>query len=532
MRQIWHITMLSVVLVLLAAYNACGILGNSGDAKKTQTSTVLQGTNTGNPKPSEGCKKILDATCDVLTRAHPDLSLEACRGGVSITSLINNLGVPEKVLNPYYNLCDAEEATAVRANEGYLQACLGAIQGLSPDSAAVKAAYDKNSFDAFSGVKGMIPSLPEQCGQVFRENRFEAPKVDEPPPGAVLVDFDNPAVGVPSTANLLEGLYKGIEFTPGIWGWSLPFDASTSNFAVNSSSTTGDTGFNFSGGPKILLSLKAFASKGDVELRIYDDQGQSVTQRIPADRKMHLVRTNFTKPSNSIYLHRTTTLPDPYRNAGVGLDDIVYQPPSTPPVIAQIQSQYALFDRSTNQSSASFASPNTAGNLIVAQIDWQGSAQLQAVRDSAGNTYQAAGPRVTTASGYHLQIWYAKDIKASINKVTAVFTNSSRLNNLYVNEYSGADTVEPVDVFVGVSGSGITARSGSFATRAPNVLIYAGVLSEYGWGAFESDYTVRPFFGLTPMADKLVSQTGTYQMNAGLPVSTNWAVQIVGFRAK
>lgn len=533
MKRRTRYALLLIAMIVPLSYNACQLTDESHTTRPKNSFPASLGTNTGNPKPTVGCQQILDATCNILIRAHASLNVETCRKGVLSTSLINNLGVPAQVLNPYYNLCEAEEALAIRSDEFSLTSCLNAIGQLDPQSTLVKSAYNPAAFNPFAGVMDMIPSQPNQCGRVFSNNTFTLPPVVLPPPRTRVVDFDNPAPSALPYGNQLAGVFQGIEFTAPIWSWSLPFAANSTSFVVNYGSTTGDTGFSFSGGPKTLISVKAFASVADVSLTIYDDQGQSITQTIPFDQKVHLIKTNFAKPSHRIYFHRVTSAPDPYRSAGVGLDDITYQLPEIEPSLAYVQSQYALWDRSQTQISSVFSSANTASNLIIALVHWD-SGQLLSVLDSAGNIYQPAAPLVTTPNGRKQQIWFAQNIKsATQNKVTAVFANSQHLNQLSIYEYSGVDPSSPIDItdtMVISNQQQILVKTS--VTKFSSELLFVGAIVDSDYPLFSYDYSDRSFFGLTYSTDRIVNQTGSYSISARLPVQTGWALQVIGLKGK
>ena len=109
--------------------------------------------------------------------------------------------------------------------------------------------------------------------------------------------------------------------------------------------------------------------------------------------------------------------------------------------------------RSGPTNSVAFNAPNTAGNLIVVYVVW-GNTGAVTVADSAGNSYASAGAPVAWFSNqWRAQVFYAKNVAAGPNTVTATYATS--INNyglVYIHEYSGIDKVNPLDVTAAAAG--------------------------------------------------------------------------------
>ena len=90
---------------------------------------------------------------------------------------------------------------------------------------------------------------------------------------------------------------------------------------------------------------------------------------------------------------------------------------------------------------SSYTSVQTAGDLNVVVLGWHDiSAAPSAVTDKLGNTYTLAiGP--TRGTNLSQSIYYAQNIKAGANIVTAKFSTNASSPVLTVLEYSGATTV-------------------------------------------------------------------------------------------
>jgi hypothetical protein len=484
----------------------------------------LQDVITGNPIVA---MKIVDAACKVILQAHPELTEVQCQTGLLNTTFGSTLGVPDSVLNPYRTMAEAESAGLIKGDPGYMEACITAIANLNPESSAVQSAYNKNLFNPFSAVAQMIPAVDGSCADVFIANNFPDPVEPTPLPGKMVVDFDFPAPGVHRTVNDIIGIFQDIDFGYGIWTWSLPYAADTSNFAFNFPSTMGNTGFTFSGGPKKLLSIKVFASKSSETIHIYDEQGQSHKQLIPFDGQMHLVETGFTKPSHRIYIAFPVYL-------GVGIDDITYEVPAQPPAISQVQGRMSGVSTATS-STLGFNSENRAGDLIVVNMSWVNAVTVQSVQDSMGNVYSAASEAGVGSGGQRQQVWYAKNIKAGANTVTVTYSGSAEGLALSINEYAGIETEDPFDQSITTVGSGVNIATAAVTTSSENALVFAsfranGLLHSTVAG---SDFTMRSSeYEPAITEDRIVFNSGIYSATAQLIAPTDWVAQIVAFKGK
>jgi hypothetical protein len=132
-------------------------------------------------------------------------------------------------------------------------------------------------------------------------------------------------------------------------------------------------------------------------------------------------------------------------------------------------------------------------------------------------------------------IYYAKNIAsaaAGANTVTVTFNVAARFPDIRIAEYSGIDTVNPLDVSVGAQGSTTTSSSGSVATTNANDLLIGANLVQSTSTAAGAGYTNR---GITPdgdiLEDRVVTATGSYSATAALDKVQQWIMQMVAFRA-
>jgi len=180
--------------------------------------------------------------------------------------------------------------------------------------------------------------------------------------------------------------------------------------------------------------------------------------------------------------------------------------------------------------SATFAAPQTVGNLNVVAVMWgDTTSSVTSVTDSRGNVYAlAVGP--STATGLTSAIYFAKSITAGTNTVTVTFNQSAGWPNINVMEYSGLSTTSPLDVTATASGTGTTANSGSATTTAANELIVGAgnpLTTFTAAGAGFSNRIINSFGGISE--DKIVSTAGSYNATATM-TSGGWIMQMATFK--
>jgi methionine-rich copper-binding protein CopC len=191
-------------------------------------------------------------------------------------------------------------------------------------------------------------------------------------------------------------------------------------------------------------------------------------------------------------------------------------------------------------SSVSVAFPvgNTAANLIVAFVRASTTTQTITLSDSAGNTYSQAVNQAQTTDGHQIAIFYAPNIKAGANTVTATFSASNNHPFLAIYEYSGLSTTNPLDRTAAAQGTTAAASSGATATTtAANELVFAGlglpssstttVTAGSGFALEQQD--TRSTGSRAASEDQLVSATGTYAGSFTLGAADNWSAVVATF---
>ncbi len=205
--------------------------------------------------------------------------------------------------------------------------------------------------------------------------------------------------------------------------------------------------------------------------------------------------------------------------------------------ITFIQRNFATPQSPQLSVSVTYTGAQTAGNLNVVAVGWNDStAVVNSVTDSGGNVYvRAVGP--TIRSGQLSQsIYYAKNIAAAAanaNVVTVQFNVPAQYADIRILEYSGIDTVSPVDVTAALAGSSATSSTLAVTTTNANDLLFAANMVTTFTSAPGAGFTSRVV--TTPdgdiAEDQIVTAVGSYSASAKLSYGGAWIMQMVAFKA-
>ena len=209
------------------------------------------------------------------------------------------------------------------------------------------------------------------------------------------------------------------------------------------------------------------------------------------------------------------------------------------PVNSVLRVQAASIEGSSVSSvAATFPTSNTAGNLIVAFVRASTTTQTITLSDSAGNTYSKAVGTGQTTDGHQVAIFYAPNIKAGANTVTASFSGTNNHPFLAIYEYSGVSRTSPLDKTAGAQGTNASVSSGATATTtAANELVFAGMglpsSSTVTWVA-GSGFTLeqqdtRTSGSRAATEDQEVTATGAYAGTFSLSGASNWSAVVATF---
>jgi hypothetical protein len=166
----------------------------------------------------------------------------------------------------------------------------------------------------------------------------------------------------------------------------------------------------------------------------------------------------------------------------------------------------------------------------VVYVIWNNTAAV-VLSDSSGNTFVNVGAPVNWGIGNSAQVFYATRIAGGADTVTASFrTPVTSFGVLYVHEYAGINTSNPVDVTVAASGSSSTLNSGSITTTSAHDLIFGAGVSDNTVSGPGSGFALRDLAYGNITEDLIATSVGSYAATA--PHNGNmWGMQVVAFRA-
>lgn len=147
-----------------------------------------------------------------------------------------------------------------------------------------------------------------------------------------------------------------------------------------------------------------------------------------------------------------------------------------------VQSNAKTVAHGSSSTTLAFSSNNTAGNLIVVCVGFfKYLAGTASVSDSQGNTYTRANQQATGST--EADMWFAPNCNGGANTITISNTSTNVDFDVIIAEYSGADTISPLDAASG-------ATSGSSATLS--IGSSAGLLVVYAYNSNNNTATLTP----------------------------------------
>ena len=196
----------------------------------------------------------------------------------------------------------------------------------------------------------------------------------------------------------------------------------------------------------------------------------------------------------------------------------------------QVSSGPSTIQSSNSSVAVPYGKAQTAGDLNIVVVGWgDSSSTISSVTDSQGNTYSlAVGP--TSISNLQQSIYYAKNIAGGNDTVAVTFNQTVAYPDIRILEYSGLDTISPLNVTAAAAGSGTSASSGSANTTAPNELIFGAGTCANEFSGPGSGFTNRIINIYGNIAeDKMVSSTGNYAATA-INSGGGWIMQMATFK--
>jgi hypothetical protein len=227
-----------------------------------------------------------------------------------------------------------------------------------------------------------------------------------------------------------------------------------------------------------------------------------------------------------------------FRAAGSPTPTPTPTPAQTTAALTYVQGNYAAPPSSLTSVPVKYTAAQGAGHLNVVILGWNdATAQVKSLSDTKGNVYQlAVGPTLLTGSNPRSQsIYYAKNILAAAagsNTVTVAFNAAAYYPDVRILEYSGIDTVTPVDVSAAATGNSTTSSSGTVTTKNANDLLLAANVVWTSTTGPGSGWTQRLLTSDGDIAeDRTVTATGSVSASVPLSGAGPWVMQLVAFRA-
>ena len=206
--------------------------------------------------------------------------------------------------------------------------------------------------------------------------------------------------------------------------------------------------------------------------------------------------------------------------------------------IALVQSSRAAGSGVSSLSQA-FSTPNSAGNLIIAFVRMSTSSQTVQVTDTLGNVYADAVSQVQSDDAHQTHIFYAANIAAGANTVTASFSGINNHPWLAIYEYSGLDPSTPLDQTAHSQGSTSSANSGATqATSSARELVFGGVglpasttqavAADTGFTLLQQD--LPPDTSRAANEQDIANSVAQYAASFTLSGTTNWTAVLATFQ--
>ena len=207
-----------------------------------------------------------------------------------------------------------------------------------------------------------------------------------------------------------------------------------------------------------------------------------------------------------------------------------------PAAIAFVQQNSAEPQTPQTSVSATYAAAQAAGDMNIVAIGWaDDTSSVTSVTDTNGNVYALALAPTRRTGVQSLAIYVASNVVAAAansNTVTVTFDAAAPYLDLRVLEYSGLDTVSPLDGTAGASGTGTTSSAGPITTTNANDLLFAAnyvsMLTNGAGAGFTARVITNPDADIAE--DEIVTAVGTYTATASI-ASGGWVMQLIALRA-
>ena len=180
----------------------------------------------------------------------------------------------------------------------------------------------------------------------------------------------------------------------------------------------------------------------------------------------------------------------------------------------------------TSTGTNSVSMNNTAGNLLVVEIGYTGT--FTSLTDSR-NTFSQVGTEQADGNSYKSRVYYASNIGAGSNTINASVTGGT-VNEIYVSEYSGVNTLDVYSVHVANNNSSGNFTSNNLATTGTNELLWGYCWSSGNPPGNPSGWTSRSTFNGNQLSDLMAAAIGTYTYSGSTTGTINYIAWIAAFK--
>jgi hypothetical protein len=177
--------------------------------------------------------------------------------------------------------------------------------------------------------------------------------------------------------------------------------------------------------------------------------------------------------------------------------------------------------------SLAFPSNTQAGDLLLVAFDYDSNATPSSLTDSLGDVFTEVGSQLRSPGGALSRVYYAKNIKGGADTVTVTLSASSSYLELYLTEYSGINTTNPIDAEAGASGNAGAVSSGNATTTVAGDMIY-GYCDGDGACTVGSGFSALSTLNSNLSEDKQAGGAGSYAATGSS--NSGWTMQMVALK--
>jgi hypothetical protein len=320
--------------------------------------------------------------------------------------------------------------------------------------------------------------------------------------GNVISAYKNGVLIGQATDNTYTAGNPGFGFNLGVNG-----DYGYTNYSASDSPTTipaAPTGLTATAA-NAQVSLAWNASSGATSYNLYRSTGTAT----PALFKSGIMTTSYpdTGLTNGTQYNYQVTAVNSKGESGRS-NEVSATPQASLASWSYVQTNAADVSAATN--SVAFTSATRAGDLVVAEISFNNNVNFSSITDSQGNTWvQIGAEQNSTSFGIKSRLYYAKNIKGGPLTVTSQLSGAPAYHELYIHEYSGLDTANPLDAFSANTATGSSFTSNNLTTTTANDLLY-GIEIDSASASAAAGWTTRSTLDGNVAADKSAATVGSY----------------------